>query len=101
MLVTENGVAKQLSADEVAGTRPGQTLINLKPQDTLVSAFTAPPGADVVIVASDGQTLRAPVDSISAQGRNAAGVAGMKLRSGANVIAACVIIGDEPILTVT
>ena len=101
VLVTENGIAKQLSAEEVAGTRPGQTLINLKPQDTLVSAFTAPPGADVVIVASDGQALRAPVDSISVQGRNAGGVSGMKLRGGAKVIAAGVIIGDEPILTVT
>lgn len=101
VLITENGVAKQLSAEEVAGTRPGQKLINLKPQDSLVAAFTASAGCDIVIVASDGQVLRTAVDGISVQGRNASGVAGMKLRDGAKVIAAGAIIGDESILTVT
>ena len=33
VLVTENGVVKQLTAQELAGTRPGQNVINLKPQD--------------------------------------------------------------------
>ena len=101
VLVTENGVAKQLTPDEVAGTRPGQKLIGLKPQDSLVAAFTAPAGSDIVIVASDGQVLRTPVDGVSAQGRNAGGVAGMKLRDGAKVIAAGAVLSDEPILTVT
>lgn len=101
VLVTENGVAKQLTPDEVAGTRPGQKLIGLKPQDALVAAFTAPAGADIAIIASDGQVLRTAVDGISTQGRNAAGVAGMKLREGAKVIGAGVILSDEPILTVT
>ena len=101
VLVTENGVAKQLTAEELAGTRPGQNVIKLKPQDTLAAAFTAPAGADIAIIASDGQVLRTPVDGISTQGRNASGVAGMKLKDGAKVIAAGVILGDEPILTVT
>ncbi len=101
VLVTENGVAKQLTPDEVAGTRPGQKLIGLKPQDTLVAAFTAPAGADIAIVASNGQVLRTAVDGISSQGRNAGGVAGMKLRDGSKVIAAGAILTDEPILTVT
>ncbi len=101
VLITENGVAKQLTPDEVAGTRPGQKLIGLKPQDSLVAAFTAPAGVDIAIIASDGQVLRTAVDNVSAQGRNAAGVAGMKLRDGAKVIAAGAILSDEPILTVT
>lgn len=101
VLITENGVAKQLTAEELAATRPGQDVIKLKPQDTLVAAFTAPSGADIAIIASDGQVLRTPVDDISAQGRNAAGVAGMKLKDGAKVIGAGVILGDDPILTVT
>ena len=101
VIVTENGVAKQLTPDEVAGTRPGQKLIGLKPQDLVVAAFTAPAGSDVVIVASDGQVLRTALDGISTQGRNAGGVAGMKLKDGAKVIAAGVILSDEPILTVT
>lgn len=101
VLVTENGVAKQLTPEEVAGTRPGQTLINLKPQDSLVAAFTAPAGVDIIIVASDGQVLRTAVDGVSVQGRNASGVAGMKLKDGAKVIGAGAVLGDEPVLTVT
>ena len=101
VLVTENGVAKQLTAEELAGTRPGQDVIKLKPQDTLVAAFTAPAGADIAIISSDGQVLRTPVDGISAQGRNASGVAGMKLKGGAKVVGAGVILGEEPILTIT
>lgn len=101
VIVTENGIAKQLTPDEVAGTRPGQKLIGLKPQDTVVAAFTAPAGADIAIVASDGQVLRTALDGISTQGRNAAGVAGMKLKDGAKVITAGAILTDEPILTVT
>ncbi len=101
VLVTESGVAKQLAAEEVAGTRPGQTVINLKPQDSVAAAFTAPAGADVAIVASDGQVLRTGVDAISIQGRNASGVAGMKLKGSAKVVGAGAIIGDEAILTVT
>jgi len=54
-----------------------------------------------VIVASDGQVLRTAVDNISVQGRNASGVAGIKLKGGAKVVAAGVILSDEPILTVT
>ena len=101
VIITTNGVAKQLTAEEVAGTRPGQKLINLKPQDSVAAAFTAPAGADIAIVASDGQVLRTGVDNISVQGRNASGVAGMKLKDGAKVVGAGAILSDEPILTVT
>ncbi|MGI9607168.1 MAG: DNA gyrase/topoisomerase IV subunit A [Acidimicrobiales bacterium] len=101
VLVTANGVAKRLNPDEIAGTRSGTTIIKLKPNDSLAAAFTAPEGTDVAIVASDGQVLRTTIDSISVQGRNAAGVSGMKLRDGATVIGAGVIIGDEAIVTVT
>ena len=101
VLITENGVAKQVTAEEIAGTRPGQAVIKLKPQDTLAAAFTAPAGSDIAIVASDGQVLRTAVDGISTQGRNASGVAGMKLKGSAKVVGAGAIIGDENILTVT
>lgn len=101
VLVTAGGVAKRVSAEELAGTRSGTHVLKLKPQDNLVAAFTAPDGCDIAIVASDGQVLRTDVDSISVQGRNASGVAGMKLRDGAVVVAAGPILGDSAILTVT
>jgi len=101
VLVTANGVVKRVSADEVATTTSGAKLINLKPNDTVAAAFSAPTGVDIVLVASDAQVLRMAVDQIRVQGRNAAGVTGMKLRGGARIIGAGVVFGDAAIITVT
>lgn len=101
VLVTAQGVVKRLTLDEVRGTRSGKTLLALKSGDRLAAAFTAPNGIDIILVASDGQVLRTPVDGISTQGRGASGVAGMKLRSGATVVAADPVLADESLVTVT
>jgi DNA gyrase subunit A len=101
VLVTKAGVVKQLTAEEVLGTKSGRTVVSLKDGDQVVAAFRAAAGTDMVVVASDGQTLRMPVDSVSVQGRGAGGVAGMKLRSGSVVVGAGVILGDGVVLTVT
>ncbi len=101
VVVTANGVAKRLTLDEVQATRNGRQLLKLRAGDSVGAAFTAPDGVDLVIVASDGQALRTPVDSVSVQGRGAAGVAGMKLKGGAVVIGAAAIDGDDTLITVT
>ena len=100
ILVSAGGVAKRLTLDEVRETRPGKTLLSLKPGDRVAAAFCSPAGVDVMIVASDGQVLRTPVDGISIQGRGAAGVAGMKLRPGSTVIGAGPVLGDDLLFTV-
>ena len=101
VLITATGVAKRLTADEVLSTKSGKTLIGLKNGDRVVAAFRAPEKVDIVIVASDGQTLRLPLDSVSVQGRGAGGVAGMKLRPGATAVGAGALIGDGVVITVT
>ena len=101
VVVTANGVAKRLTQDEVRATRSGKPLLNLRPGDRVVAAFTAHDGVDLVIVASDGQALRTPVDAVSVQGRGAAGVAGMNLRSGVVVVGAAPVLGDNTLITVT
>ncbi|MCP4227115.1 MAG: hypothetical protein GY773_27540, partial [Actinomycetia bacterium] len=58
-------------------------------------------GADIMLVASDGQALRAPVESISVQGRGAGGVAGMKLKAGARIVGAGPLIGDGSVVVIT
>ncbi|MPY94679.1 MAG: DNA topoisomerase 4 subunit A [Acidimicrobiia bacterium] len=88
VLVTAGGLAKRLAPDELAGLRDGSSLLTLSDADRLVAAFRAPEEADVVLVASDGSALRTTAASISAQGRAARGVAGMRLRKGAGVLAA-------------
>jgi DNA gyrase subunit A len=101
VVVTANGVAKRLTLDEVRATRNGRHLLKLRAGDRVVAAFSAPDGVDIVIVASDGQALRTPVDSVSVQGRGAAGVVGMKLKGGAVVVGAAVTLGDDTLITVT
>ena len=101
VLVTANGVAKRLTTDEVLATRSGKTIIGLKNNDRVVAAFRAPEKVDMVIVSSDGQTLRLPASSVSVQGRGAGGVAGMKLKPGATVVGAGALIGDGSVITAT
>jgi DNA gyrase subunit A len=101
VVVTANGVAKRLTLDEVHSTRNGKPLLKLRAGDRVVAAFTAPDGVDLVIIASDGQVLRTAIDSISIQGRGAAGVAGMKLKGGAAIVGAAGILGDDALITVT
>jgi len=101
VVVTANGVAKRLTQDEVRATKSGKPLLKLRPGDRVVAAFTAHDGVDLVIVASDGQALRTPVDDVSVQGRGAAGVAGMKLRSGGVVVGAAPVLGDDTLIAVT
>ena len=101
VLVTSNGVAKRISPLELKETSNGKPVIKLKPNDKLAAAFTCPDGIDIVIVSSDAQALRTPVDNISIQGRNAAGVLGMKIRDGVKIVGAGAAIGDGAVVTVT
>tara|TARA_B100001996_G_scaffold79006_1_gene58230 strand:- start:92 stop:784 length:693 start_codon:yes stop_codon:yes gene_type:complete len=101
VLVTTNGIAKRISPTELGETSSGKQIIKLKPNDKLAAAFTCPEGADIIIVSSDAQTLRTPVDKVSIQGRNAAGVLGMKLRDGVKIVGAGAALGDGAVITVT
>ncbi|MCB0991746.1 MAG: DNA gyrase subunit A, partial [Acidimicrobiales bacterium] len=109
VLVTRDGVAKRIAAETLAGTRSANPVISMKEADRLVAAFHAPDEAEVVIVASDGQTLRTAASGISVQGAAASGVAGMKLKSGVSVVGAglvefgslVVVITDEGTIKVT
>lgn len=101
LLATANGTMKRLDIEEVVGTPAGKPVINLKPGDTVVAATPAPDGHDIIAVASNAQVMRCEASSVSIQGRNAGGVAGMKLSDGATVVGAGAVLGDSVILTVT
>ncbi len=101
VLVTTNGIAKRISPAELRETSSGKQIIKLKPNDKLAAAFACPEGVDIIIVSSDAQTLRTPVDKVSIQGRNAAGVLGMKLRDGVKIVGAGAALGDGAVVTVT
>lgn len=104
VLVTEGGVAKRISAEELEGTRSGSTVMRLKEGDRLVAAFICADHLDIVMVADNASVLRTAVDGISVQGRGAGGVAGMKVKDGSKLIAAGQInaeIWDGAVVSVT
>ena len=85
MGTTANGVVKRLAVADVVSTGPGRPVIKLKPGDSVVAAFPAPDGTDVVLVASNAQVLRCAAANVPVQGPGAGGVAGMKLADGSTV----------------
>lgn len=104
VLVTRNGVAKRLTVEELEGTKSGSTVMRLKDGDQLAAAFVCADGTDIVMVADNANALRTSVDGISVQGRGAAGVAGMKLKDGSQIIAAGPVdaeVWDGSIVSVT
>ena len=101
VLVTVEGTAKRVSGAELVATRDGQNLITLEGKDRVVAAFNGPDDADIAMLASDAQILRTSAASISVQGRAAKGVAGMKLRAGATIIAAGLVDPEGTVLSVS
>jgi DNA gyrase subunit A len=94
VLITALGKVKRFVVD--AGSKQA---ISLEGKDALVAAFPAAEGDDVVFISSAGQLLRSAVSSVPVQGAGARGVAGMKLKDGAQVVAAGV--GGEQSRVVT
>ncbi len=105
VLVTKHGVIKRLDASELFdGALPG-SLMALSDGDQLVSAFTAPDGAELVLAASDGRALRIEAATVRVQRRAASGVAGIKLRAGAIAVGAGAVVTEasqsDPLLVLT
>ncbi|MCY3635394.1 MAG: DNA topoisomerase 4 subunit A [bacterium] len=99
-LVTAGGTVKRVDLTEADKGRAAKQVIKLKPNDKVVAAFCAPDAAEIVLVSLHGRALRAPIQSISVQGRGASGVRGMKLKNGDRIIAAAGVVGDEAVIMV-
>ena len=92
MLVTKNGTGKRVSADSFSDVRrSGIIAIRLDPGDELVAVTFVEKNDDVLVVASDGQSIRFKEDDVREMGRNAAGVRVMKLDKGVSVVGSDVI----------
>jgi len=104
VLISQRGVAKRITIEELEGTKPGGTVMRLKDGDQLAAAFACADGCDIIMVTDQAVALRTAVDAISVQGRGAAGVAGMKLKDGAVILAAGPVgadVWDGVVLSVT
>ena len=101
LLVTTQGMMKRVSVAEVVGTPAGKPAIKLKPGDSVVAAFPAPDGVDLIAVASNAQAMRCEAAAVPVQGRGAGGVTGMKLSDGATVVGAGSVDEHSVVLTVS
>ncbi|WP_017794182.1 DNA gyrase/topoisomerase IV subunit A [Leucobacter salsicius] len=84
-LFTQQGVVKRVLLTDLPA-KPSFEVITLKGDDRLLAAFPAVDGSEFAVVTSDAQLLRFPADSVRAQGRPAAGMAGVRLGAEARVV---------------
>ncbi|MEI6478914.1 MAG: DNA gyrase subunit A, partial [bacterium] len=95
MLVTKQGTGKRVSAESFKDVRrSGIIAIRLDSGDELVSATFVEKDDDVLVVASDGQSIRFKEEDVREMGRNAAGVRVMKLDKGVSVVGSDVVKSD-------
>ncbi len=96
MLVTKNGTGKRVSADSFHDVRrSGIIAIRLDAGDELVSALFVEKGDSVMVVSSDGQSIRFEEKSVREMGRAAGGVRVIKLDKGVSVVGSDAIKKDS------
>lgn len=87
LLTTKEGVIKKTSAESFREVRrSGLIAINLKGNDQLFSARFVDDGDEVVLATKDGQAIRFQESDAREMGRTAAGVRGMKLKKGDEIV---------------
>ncbi|UJP11089.1 DNA topoisomerase IV subunit A [Microbacterium sp. KUDC0406] len=99
-LGTKDGVVKRVVPSALP-VRPELEIIGLKPKDAVVGAAPAPEDAELVFVTSDAQLLHFAASGVRPQGAPAAGMAGIKLGAGAEVISFTVVSSPEDAVVVT
>ena len=99
---TKLGQVKKTELTEYdSGRRDGLIALNLRPGDELVRVIETTGGDDIFMVTRKGMTIRFSEDEVRPMGRAAAGVRGMKLRSGDEVVSCDVARDDVAILMLT
>ncbi|MFA6338734.1 MAG: DNA gyrase subunit A [Candidatus Paceibacterota bacterium] len=92
MLVTKNGTAKKVAAENFHDVRrSGLIAINLDQGDELISVMFVAKTDEVMIVTSKGQSIRFKESDIREMGRGATGVRAIKLSKGDKVVIADVV----------
>ncbi|MDH5259476.1 MAG: DNA gyrase subunit A, partial [Gammaproteobacteria bacterium] len=100
-MATTNGTVKKTPLTEFSRPRAnGKIAIDLREDDSLVSADITDGHKDVLVFSSSGKAARFNEENVRSMGRTAAGVRGIKLGAGETVIA-LIIEGDGMVLTAT
>jgi DNA gyrase subunit A len=101
-MATISGRVKRVSLSEFASVRPsGLIAMTLDDNDELWWAKLTHGKDDIILVTRDGQALRVHEEAIRSMGRQAAGVAGIKLRPGDRLASMEVVEPEGMLLVVT
>lgn len=79
LFITAQGMVKRTAAAEYDVRRQKFAALNLKDGDTLIQAFPAMPGQDILLISRDGQSIRFALDTVPAMGRASGGVKAIQL----------------------
>ncbi|MFH0952214.1 MAG: DNA gyrase subunit A [Patescibacteria group bacterium] len=94
-MVTHKGVAKKVPLTDFANVRrSGLIAIKLRKEDSLEWVKPTDGNDDIVLVTTDGQSIRFAEKGLRAMGRNAAGVRGIRLK-GADEISGMDIVNKD------
>jgi len=100
MMVTRDGVAKKVEAKSFHDVRrSGIIAISLAKEDKLVSATFVEKGDEMIVVSSEGQSIRFKESDVRQMGRTAAGVRCLTLKAKDFVIGADVVHKDTTVKT--
>ncbi|HSC46878.1 MAG TPA: DNA gyrase C-terminal beta-propeller domain-containing protein, partial [Gammaproteobacteria bacterium] len=101
LMATKNGTVKKTSLDNFSRPRTtGIIAVELNAGDELVGVAITDGKGDVMLFASNGKSIRFKEADVRAMGRNAAGVRGIQLADGEQVIE-LVIVAEGDVLTAT
>ena len=102
LMVTRQGEVKKTALDKFAAVRSsGLITMNVEAGDELVAGCLATDGDDLVMVTSEGQSIRFAVSSVRASLRTSGGVRGIRLSGDDQVVGAGVAHPKSLVLVVT
>ena len=102
LFATRMGEVKKTNLSEFATVRrAGLIAMDLEKEDILVSAMLAHEKDDVVIVTSNGQSVRFPVKELRLASRASGGVRGVRLAKGAQLVGMEVATAGQQLFTLS
>jgi len=102
LLCTRKGVIKKSPLTAFSNPRRGGIIaINLDSEDELIAACRTNGSQEVIIASQGGKSIRFPEEQVRPMGRAAAGVRGMTLAAGDEVVGMEILSPGATILTVT
>jgi DNA gyrase subunit A len=102
ILGTRNGIVKKTRLEAYSNPRRGGIIaINLAGSDELIAAIRTNGDQEVLIASKNGKSIRFPESDVRPMGRTAAGVRGMSLIDGDEVVGMEILSPGATILTVT